>query len=389
MAKAVAIPLINTNENEALLAGLHVREGQQVAAGDLLATLETTKSTAELAAEAGGFVCGLAFEQGATVRAGDLLLYIAESADWRPPQPAAVPPAASGVQPGRQATGGETASGGAAGEAGAASHAAPLPAGLRITQPALALARRHGLDLGRLPLDRLVTESLVRAALSGAAAGQPAALASFDPSAVIVYGGGGHGKTLIDLLRLLGVYQVVGVLDDGLPPGSEVLGAPVLGGGEQLPGLASRGVRLAINAVGGIGSLTTRLRVAEKLQAAGFVSPALVHPAAVVEASARLAPGVQVFARAYVGSDARVDVGCIVNTAAVLSHDCRLGEYANISPGALLAGEVTIGAGALVGMGATVNLRVQVGAGARIGNGATVKENVPEKGVVKAGAVWP
>jgi acetyltransferase-like isoleucine patch superfamily enzyme len=40
-------------------------------------------------------------------------------------------------------------------------------------------------------------------------------------------------------------------------------------------------------------------------------------------------------------------------------------------------------------MGATINLRVSLGAGARIGNGATVKEDVPAKGIVRAGSTWP
>jgi acetyltransferase-like isoleucine patch superfamily enzyme len=40
-------------------------------------------------------------------------------------------------------------------------------------------------------------------------------------------------------------------------------------------------------------------------------------------------------------------------------------------------------------MGATINLNVKIGAGARIGNGATVKSDVPEKGIVRAGSIWP
>lgn len=363
----VTIPLLNPNETEALLAALHVREGQPVAAGDLLATLESTKSTADLTADQPGYVAGLRLAAGQTVQAGETLCYLAEQPGWTPPVDAAPPvaPSTPGGSP---------------------------PPGLRITQPALALARQHGLVLERLPFDRLVTESLVRALLETPTPAPTAAAApgpAFDPTALVIYGGGGHGKALIDLARLLGIYRLVGVLDDGLPAGQTVLGLPVLGGAAELPRLYAQGVRLALNAVGGIGNLQTRLRVFEKLAAAGFVCPAVVHPTAWIEASASLSPGVQVFAQAYVGSEARLGYGCIVNTGAIISHDCQVGDYANLSPGAILAGEVSIGAGALVGMGATINLRVSVGAAARLGNGATVKENVPERCVVPAGTIWP
>lgn len=366
MPKPVTIPLLNPNEPEALLAALHVQEGQHVEAGDVLCTLETTKSASELAAEQAGYVVGLRGEQGQSLQAGELLCYLAEEAGWKPSEAQETPDAVQ--QP----------------------PSAELPAGLRITQPALALARQLGLELGQLPVNRLVTESMVRNLQV-----QPAGLdlappaSGFDAQTIVVYGGGGHGKTLIDLLRRLGTYQIAGVIDDGIPAGTSIMGLSVLGGAEALTEQLGRGVRLAVNAVGGIGNLAVRVRVFHRLAEAGFVCPAVIHPSAVVEASARLAAGVQVFALAYVGSEAQVGYGGIINTGAIVSHDCILGDYVNISPGAILAGEVQVGSGALVGMGATVNLQVKIGAGARIGNGATVKSDVPEKGIVRAGAIWP
>ncbi len=344
MPTSITIPLLNPNEPEALLAALHVQEGQHVAAGDLLCTLETTKSTADLPAEQAGYVIGLRGQQGQVMKAGERLCYLAEEPGW-------TPPAAQAAAQATQAPSGEE----------------QPPEGVRITQPALRLARQLGVDLQRLPFDRLVTESVVRALVSQAVAGPDLSppTSAFDPQAIVVYGGGGHGKTLIELLRQLGTYQIAGVIDDGLPAGTQVLGLPVLGGAETLAGLYERGIRQAVNAVGGIGNLAIRLQVFRRLAEAGFVCPAVVHPRAVVEASARLAAGVQVFAQAYVGSEARVGFGGIVNTGAILSHDCLLGDYVNISPGAILAGEVQVGSGALVGMGATVNLQVKIGAGAR------------------------
>ena len=54
----VLIPLINPNEPGALLAALHVTNGQHVNIGHILCTLETTKSTVDLTAEQEGYVIG-------------------------------------------------------------------------------------------------------------------------------------------------------------------------------------------------------------------------------------------------------------------------------------------------------------------------------------------
>ena len=213
--------------------------------------------------------------------------------------------------------------------------------------------------------------------------------AAFDPTALIVFGGGGQGKTVIDLVRAIGTYRVVGVIDDRLPSGSEVLGAPVLGGAHDLEEWHSRGVRLAVNAVGGIGNVDVRMKIFEILANAGFINPVLVHPTAVIERSATLDAGVQVLAQAYVGSAARIGFGTLLNVGAIVSHDCVVGKVVNLSPGATLAGNVQIGDYTQIGMRATVNVQITVGERARLGNGCTVKADVPAGTRVRAGTIWP
>lgn len=374
MAETILIPLLNTNEPEALLAAIAASEGQPVQAGETLFTLETTKSTAEVSAPFTGYLRRIRFSVGQTVRAGEVFGYLTETIDEKIPDEDL-----SGINADVQNS---TMIGAEARE---------LPAGLRITQPGLTLARQLQIDLALLPKDKYLTEGDIRAFASLGSASQSiqAPAQAFDPTALIIYGGGGHGKALIELVRALGVYRLVGILDDGLPTEATILDLEVLGGGEKLPVLYQRGIRLAINAVGGIGNVGVRERVFQRLSQAGFVSPAVVHPSAVIEPSAKLSAGVQVFPLAYVGSEAQLGFGCIVNTGAIISHDCQLGDLVNISPGAILAGEVEVGAGTLVGMGATVNLRVKIGPGSRIGNSATVKSDVPAGSVVRAGSSWP
>lgn len=368
-AVPVIIPLLNPNEPEAKLVSLGIQEGQFVEKGDLLCTLETTKSTADVIAEVDGYVIALALSVGHNVPAGAQLCYLAETKDWEPIE--------KQIEPGQDIK-----------EKSFLDEVADLPSGLRISKPALRLARSYNINLNLLPKGSLVTENIVREFVE-----EPVHFdinkSEFNPAEIVIYGGGGHGKSVIELVRSLGTYRIRGIIDDGLSPNDTVMDVPVLGGKEILPELYKAGVRLAVNAVGGIGDISSRVAVFQHLIDAGFVSPALIHPSAVVEPSSVISPGGQVFPHAYIGSEVKLGFGVIVNTGAVVSHECTLDDFANISPGAILAGGVHVGSKSLIGMGVTINLGVKIGNNTRIGNSATVKSDVPPNGMVKFGSTWP
>jgi acetyltransferase EpsM len=210
-----------------------------------------------------------------------------------------------------------------------------------------------------------------------------------DPLDVIVFGGGGHGKMVIEILRTLPRYRIAGLVDDRLPVGSSVMGAPVLGASDLLPELYSRGITTAFNAVAGVGNIAIRVAVFERLQKAGFSLPPLIHSTAYAEMTARRADGSQMFAHSYAGADAQIGFGVILSIGVSVPHDCVIGEYTNISPGTMLAGAITIGPRVLIGMNVTINIGLHIGEGARIGNGATIKKDVPAGAVVRAGHIWP
>ncbi|MGD8553723.1 MAG: NeuD/PglB/VioB family sugar acetyltransferase [Anaerolineales bacterium] len=360
-ALEIVIPLINPNEPEVQISALYIEDGQQVSEGELLCTLETTKAANELPAPSAGYIVGLRWRQGDRILSGQRLCWLAPDADWNPPERAEEIEAE-----------------------------ADLPAGLRITQPALALARSSEIKLESLPDDRLVTETIVLDMLAATQAVEsPRDDIDLSGGELIIYGGGGHGKSLIDLIRALESYTIVGIIDDGLASGEQIMGVPVLGKGPDLPTWREKGIHLAVNAVGGIGNISRRVEVFTRLIQAGFSFPTLVHPTAFIEPSAELQQGVQIFPHAYVGSEVIVGFGAIVNTAAVVSHDCTLDAYVNIAPGTLLAGGVSVAEGVLVGMGVSVNLNVRIGSRAMIGNSAVVKADVPANQIVRAGQIWP
>lgn len=211
----------------------------------------------------------------------------------------------------------------------------------------------------------------------------------YDATQIVIYGGGGLSKMIIETVRVLGSYQIAGIIDDNIKPGEMVIGSPVLGGSEILPDLFKKGIRMAVNSVGGIGNYKVRLNVFQQLSDAGFVCPVIIHPTAHVDPSARIEAGTLVLAQSYVSGNAKIGLGSLINNSVVISHDCILGVCTNFSPGSMIAGDVIIGDFSQVGMNATVNIGVRVGRECLIGNGATVKNDLPDGTRVHAGAIWP
>lgn len=353
----IFVPLLNANEPEARLVEIHVKNQQAVKKSQRLFTIETTKATSDIESPETGFVYILAME-GAMLSVGDRLAVITETANE---------------------------------EINVSDKTALLSLGekgLRITKPARTMAERLGLDLATLPFDLLITEEIVRQAASGTQEMDIKLPPSRKPY-LLIFGGGGHAKSIMDMVKQLDNYTIAGILDDDKHlTGKEVLGIPVLGTRVLFPLFIKKDVKKAANGVGGILDINVRIKIFESMENAGFSFPILVHPRANVEKSAAIEAGVQVFANAYVGSEAHLQPRCMVNTNAVVSHDCVIGMYSHIAPGALLAGEVRVGAHTLVGMGVTTAIGVRIGDNVRIGNGAIILADVPDKTIIQAGRFW-
>jgi sugar O-acyltransferase (sialic acid O-acetyltransferase NeuD family) len=243
-------------------------------------------------------------------------------------------------------------------------------------------------DLATLPSDRLVTEDVIRQ-FSGKEEVLSAAFPISDKPYLLIYGAGGHAKSVMEMVLQNDVYTIAGIIDDDRHlEGDTVLGIPVLGTRVLLPALLKLGVNQAANGVGGIIDIGLRVGIFSLLEESGYSFPVLIHPRATVEPSAIIEEGVQVFANSYIGSESILHLRCMINTNAVISHDCEIGQYTHIAPGALLAGHVHIGERTLVGMGVTTTIGVKIGSGVRIGNGAIILADVPDKMVIQAGRYW-
>jgi sugar O-acyltransferase (sialic acid O-acetyltransferase NeuD family) len=204
---------------------------------------------------------------------------------------------------------------------------------------------------------------------------------------IVIFGAGPHAKVVLDVLKRLKRYAVVGILDDSAElVGTTRWGQKVLGGRDQFARLKARGVTRLIVA---LGDNRQRQSAYEEAVKAGLELVSAVHPSALIGDGVEIGPGTLVVAGAVINVDAVVGANAIVNTGATVDHDCRIGAHTHLSPGVHLAGNVTVGELAHLGIGAVVLPNLTIGRACIIGAGAVVLADVPDGAVVAGNPARP
>ncbi len=201
--------------------------------------------------------------------------------------------------------------------------------------------------------------------------------------AVIGLGAGGHARVVIEILKLSGEFDIVGLLD----PQPELhdtplLGVKILGGDDLLEDLQAGGVNHAFIGLGTVGDIRPRLRIFERLQNSGFQLASAIHPRATISQSAVFGLGPTVMAGVVVNALAQLGDDVIINTSATVDHDCKIGNHVHISPGVNLGGNVSVGDRTMIGMGAVVLPGIKIGSDVLVGAGTLVNRDVPDGKVI-------
>lgn len=196
---------------------------------------------------------------------------------------------------------------------------------------------------------------------------------------IILLGGGGHAKVLIDLIEISGKYEVAGILASQIEVGATILGISILDDDNLLPEFYKKGINNVSIAVGSTKDNSRRKLLYEKVKKIGFSVPLLLHPQAFISKNdTRISEGVQIMTGTIVQTGCLIGENTILNTGVIIEHDCNIGKHVHICPGAIISGGCTIGDGTFIGAGATVIQGINIGNNSIVAAGAVVVNDVAD-----------
>ena len=198
---------------------------------------------------------------------------------------------------------------------------------------------------------------------------------------ILLLGGGGHCKSVIEAIESQGVYQIAGILDSPDKVGQATLGYPVIGTDEELGKFIDRIPNVLIT-VGQLKDAGKRQHLFTFAKSAGAVLPVIIASTAYVSKHARIGEGTGIMHHAVVNAGAQVGATVIINTSAIIEHDAQVGDHSHISTGAVINGGCEVGRRVLVGSNAVLKQGIRIQENSIVGAGAVVIQEIKQAAVV-------
>ncbi|MDD2476655.1 MAG: acetyltransferase, partial [Dysgonamonadaceae bacterium] len=195
---------------------------------------------------------------------------------------------------------------------------------------------------------------------------------------ILLVGGGGHCKSVLDSLLELEQFSEIGILDKKEKMGEKILGVSVIGGDEDLPQLFTEGYKYAFVTVGGIGNSKLRIALFNKLSGIGFKIPNIIAPSAVVSSHVNLETGIFIGKNVVINAGSTIKKCAIINTGVIIEHDCFVGAFAHVASGSVLSGGVQIGENTHIGANSVIKQRLKIGSDSIIGMGSVVLKDMED-----------
>jgi len=176
---------------------------------------------------------------------------------------------------------------------------------------------------------------------------------------ILLIGGGGHCKSVIDVIELENKYEIAGIIDKEEFLNKKVLNYKVIGCDDDLESLFKI-YKKAIITVGQIKSNTLRIKLFNTLKIIGYELPVIRSPLSYVSKYANIEEGTVIMHQSLINANVKIGKNCIINTKALIEHDCVIEDNCHISTASVINGGVLVKEGTFFGSNATCRESIEL-----------------------------
>ena len=191
---------------------------------------------------------------------------------------------------------------------------------------------------------------------------------------LILVGGGGHCSACLDVLRLLNLYNVVGIIEKNNFKLEKVHSVSVFKDQETVE--LSKIYKNFLLTIGKIGKSRTRETKYNELSSLDIELVSLISPTAYVSTSAEIAKGVNIMHQVLININVRIGENTIINSQSLVEHDSSVGSHCHISTGVKINGGVNIGNNTFIGSGTVIHEGITIGNNVIVGAGSIIDRNL-------------
>lgn len=192
---------------------------------------------------------------------------------------------------------------------------------------------------------------------------------------IVVFGAGGHGKSLMDVIVRGKKYKVIGIIDKKSNYACQSL-IPFIGEEKGLAYFLKKHIKYAAIGIGSIGDIKSRSYVYNLGKKFGFYFPNIIDDSAVISRDIKMGEANFIGKLSVLNANVSIGNACIINTGTVVEHDCVLKDFVHAAPGSVLLGNVTVGENTHIGAHATIMQNLVIGENVMIGANSLVTSDI-------------
>jgi len=359
-------PILEINSDISILTDWKYKKGEYVRKGEIIASIESTKTVQDIESEYDGYIFPLKNAGEEFKNASDIIAYFFNSIEEL-------------NEFDKQFI--------KNGETNSLFNNKKLIT--RVTKKALLLAEKMNIDINLInKKNGLITESDIEMFIQNSSARvglvrEPIISNDDRKKKIVLIGAGGAAIQVLDIFsQYEGIYEPVAIVDDIENDwGKEFYGIPIIGGPESLRILKDKySISLLIICITQIEARVRYYKLAKEL---GYNLENAIDKTCKISSTAKIGEGNIICAFSHIGAEAIIGNNNFISAYNSFDHHNRVGNNISTGPSCMMSGFVTIGNRVRFGTGIFVEPKIEIGDDVKIASGSIIRTSINNNCSVK------